>query len=284
MRVAIVAAVLAGALAQSARPDARLPAESAGWDNVIVGLLSAFDRADVLALGDAHARQVDSDLRLRLVRHPDFARRVSTIVVEFAAVDSQVPLTRYVIGDNVSLEQLKLQYPARGIPLIKDFLDAIRAINAKSPLKHIQVIAGHPPAGMEDSGAIAADVIRDAVSHGEKVLVIYGSGHLWHGNGRITTALDQTMPGRVFVAETFAPVGSPRAGQESQQLDASLKALDDTLSSPDRPTLVSLRGTRAATLTANPFFLGQAMLAPATTLGDLDDAGIYFGRTPELGR
>jgi hypothetical protein len=243
-----------------------------------------FDHADVLALGEAHGRKVDSDLRLRLIQHPDFAKRVSTVVVEFAAVDNQVPLTRYVIGDSVPFEQLKLQYPARGMPLIKDLLDTIRAINTKSALTHIQVFAGHPPAGMEDSGAIAADVIRDAVSHGEKVLVIYGSGHLWHGSGGITTALDRTMPGRVFVAETLAPVGSPRGGQALQMLEASLKALEDTLSSPDRPTLVSLRGTRAAMLTANPFYLGDAMLAPATTIGDLDDACIYFGRTPDLGR
>jgi len=42
--------------------------------------------------------------------------------------------------------------------------------------------------------------------------------------------------------------------------------------------LISLMHTRAAALAANPFYLGQAMLSPSTTIGDLDDACVYFGR------
>ena len=33
------------------QPDVRLSAEGAGWDKVVKGLLSAFDKADVVALG-----------------------------------------------------------------------------------------------------------------------------------------------------------------------------------------------------------------------------------------
>jgi hypothetical protein len=88
------------ALAQSAAPrvDFGLPAESVGWDDVLAGLLSTFDKADVLALGEAHGRQVDSDLRVRLIRHPDFAKKVRFIVVEFgmhlspAALDAAIRL------------------------------------------------------------------------------------------------------------------------------------------------------------------------------------------------
>jgi hypothetical protein len=102
------------------------------------------------------------------------------------------------------------------------------------------------------------------VSHGGKVLVVYGSGHLWHREGGITSALDRLTPGRTFVAEVFAPVGRQPRGREAQEFDESLKALEDTVS--------------ARALLANPFYLGQAMLDPSTTLGDLDDAGVYFGR------
>jgi hypothetical protein len=63
---------------------AQLPSETAGWDNVVASLLSVFDRADVLALGEAPGRKVDGELRLRLVRHPQFVNRVQWIVVEDA--------------------------------------------------------------------------------------------------------------------------------------------------------------------------------------------------------
>ena len=63
-------------------PKVRLPDESPGIGEIVKTLVSAFDHADIMALGEAHERKVDSDLRLALVRHPDFARKVRAIVVE----------------------------------------------------------------------------------------------------------------------------------------------------------------------------------------------------------
>jgi uncharacterized iron-regulated protein len=241
MRTVIAAAMTVALLAQ-------LPSETAGWDNVVASLLSVFDRADVLALGEAHGRKVDAELRLRLVRHPQFVNRVQWIVVEDPQSD------------------------------YGGLLDAVRDINLTSQSRKLQVIANETPGRGQNRDAFAIDVIRDRVSKGGKVLVVYGSGHLWHRDGGITSALDRLMPGRTFVAEVFAPVGRPSRGREAQEFDESLKALEDTVSARERPVLISLRGTRAATLLANPFYLGQAMLDPSTTLGDLDDAGVYFGR------
>jgi hypothetical protein len=244
----LVAAVL---LAQSvARPDARLPAETAGWDNVVAALLSVFDHADVLALGEAHGRKVDAELRLHLVRHPQFVNRVQSIVVESRQSD------------------------------YGGLLDAVREVNPTSPSRKLQVIRNEPVPG-QDRDAVAIDAIRDRVAKGEKVLVVYGSGHVWHREGAVTSALDRALPGRVFVAEVLAPAGRS-SGREAQELDASLAALEESVSTRNRPVLISLRGTRAATLLANPFYLGEAMLSPPTTLGDIDDACVYFGRTPDL--
>ena len=249
MRSAITTALAAVFLAQaSARPDVRLPAEMSGWDNVIAGLISVFDHADVLALGEAHGRTIDSELRLRLVRHPQFVNRVQRIVVEDPQSD------------------------------YGGLLDAVREVNLTSQSKKLEVIANETPARSQNRNAFAIEVIRDRVSKGGKVLVVYGSGHLWHREGGITTALDRLLPRRTFVAEVLAPVGARSGGREVQELGASLTALEDTVASRDRPVLISLRGTRAATLPANPFYLGQAMLDPSTTLGDLDDACVYVGR------
>ncbi|HET9832168.1 MAG TPA: hypothetical protein VFP91_10675 [Vicinamibacterales bacterium] len=249
MRSAIGVALAVALFAQATgRPDVRLPAETAGWDNVVTTLLSVFDRADVLALGEAHGRNVDAELRLRLVRHPEFVNRVQWIVVEDAR------------SDYGGLRQ------------------AIDLINLSSASQKLHVIVNETAGSAPNRNQFAIDAIRDRVSRGGKVLVVYGSGHVWHREGGITTALDRLLPGRTFVAEVLAPVNVRSTGREAQELDASLKALEDTVSAPERPVLILLRGTRAATLVANPFYLGQAMLSPSTTIGDLDDACVYFGR------
>ena len=56
-----------------APPKALLPDESTGIDGVARALVAAFDQADVVALGEAHQRKLDSDLRIALVCNPDFA-------------------------------------------------------------------------------------------------------------------------------------------------------------------------------------------------------------------
>ena len=61
----------------------RLPDEAAGVDAIAQALVSVFDQADIVALGEEHEWKPDSDLRIALVRHPDFAKKVRSIVVEF---------------------------------------------------------------------------------------------------------------------------------------------------------------------------------------------------------
>src|SRR5262245_8268500 len=66
-------------------PKVRLPDEANGIERIAGALVSAFDEADILALGEAHGRKLDSDVRIAVVRHPDFAKKVRTIVVEFGS-------------------------------------------------------------------------------------------------------------------------------------------------------------------------------------------------------
>src|SRR5262249_20805260 len=89
------------------RPDVQLPAETAGWDKVVSGLLSTFDHVDVVALADSHWRKVDSDLRLRLIRHPDFPNKAHFIVVEFGNSLYQPILDQYIQGEDVPLTQVQ---------------------------------------------------------------------------------------------------------------------------------------------------------------------------------
>jgi len=104
--------------------------------------LSAFDQVDIVALGEWHGRiPLDSDLRIALVRHPDFAKKVRSIVVEFGSTTEQSTVDRYIRGENVSRAQLeqvwKTTTPANnGIwdsPIYVDFCAAVRDVNGKLP-------------------------------------------------------------------------------------------------------------------------------------------------------
>ena len=126
-------------IAQSAR--VRVPGEVAGLDGIVQTLISAFDQADIVALGEDHVEQRDSDLRIALVQHPDFAKKVRFILVEFGATSEQETLDRYIQGQNVSSEQLaqvwKMTQGGRsGVwnsPIYADFFAAVRDVNLRLP-------------------------------------------------------------------------------------------------------------------------------------------------------
>jgi hypothetical protein len=81
-----------------AAPPVRLPNESAGIEGIARTLIAAFDQVDIVALGEAHERKLDSDLRIAVVRHPDFVKKVRSIVVEFGSTTEQSTLDRYIRG------------------------------------------------------------------------------------------------------------------------------------------------------------------------------------------
>src|SRR5512138_612525 len=122
---------------RSPAPMVRLPDESAGIDGIARTLVSAFDHADIIALGEAHRRKLDSDLRIAVVRHPDFAKKVRSIVVEFGSTTEQSTLDRYIRGESVSRAQLEQVWKtttqaANGVwddPIYPDFLAAVRDVN-----------------------------------------------------------------------------------------------------------------------------------------------------------
>jgi hypothetical protein len=61
-------------------PEVRLPDESTGIDGIARTLVSVFDQADIIALGETHRWRLDTDLRIAVVRHPDFAKKVRSIL------------------------------------------------------------------------------------------------------------------------------------------------------------------------------------------------------------
>src|SRR5215468_4360911 len=123
----------------AAPPKVRLPDESTGIDGIARTLVSSFDQVDIVALGEAHQRKLDSDLRIAVVRHPDFAKKVRSIVVEFASTTEQPTLDRYIRGENVPAAQLERVWKTTtqattGVwndRMYMDFFTAVRDVNAK---------------------------------------------------------------------------------------------------------------------------------------------------------
>src|SRR6185295_7680418 len=64
---------------------------------IVTGILNAWDKADLVCLGEDHGSRNDSDLRIALVEHPDFIRRVRVVMIESANVAHQDILDRFVL-------------------------------------------------------------------------------------------------------------------------------------------------------------------------------------------
>jgi len=272
------------------RPEVLLPTESPGWDRALTGILSAFDKADVVALG-ASRGTAGSELRLRLIRHPDFPNKARFIVVEWANSLYQPILDRYIQGEDVPMTELQrvwrdqTQVASWDSPIHAEFFTAVREVNKKlTKSKQLRVLGGDPPidwskihsmadysmfAGGERRDDSLVAIIRDQVLrvHG-KALVIYGNAHFG--------SLQQSNPGKVFVVNLL---GGSGPGYES---------LDKAIHSEQRPVLLSLKGAPAASVPANQFSWGMRRFAqgkevplfpPTTTLGDLADACFYFGHS-----
>jgi hypothetical protein len=270
--------LLFGASLPGQQVSKSLPDETAGFDRIVQTLVSAFDHVDIVALGENHWSKVDSDLRIALVRNPEFAKKVRFIVVEFGSIAQQPTLDRYIRGEDVPLAELqqvwKTTTQTSGIwdsPVYADFYAAVREVNKKLPADgQVRVLAGDPPVGSglgRDASAFSILQRQVLKTHG-KALVIYGAGHLLRAIpdpiARLTKVLDTAYPGSTFVVIT---AGGPRP--ESQEFERALKT-------QVRPVLVPFGKPPFRDMVVGAF-PGLGL-----TLGQIADACVYFGVGPEV--
>jgi hypothetical protein len=291
-------------------PNFRLPDESTGIDAIARTLISAFDQADIVALGEWHGRiRLDSDLRIALVRQPDFAKKVRSIVVEFASTTEQSTLDRYIRGENVSRAQLEQVWKtttqaANGIwdqSIYADFFAAVRDVNSKLPAAaRIRVFGGDPGPGDNRSREDAAvSVLKEQVlqKHG-KALIIYGAAHFYRTMPEaylssmgedigLARKMEIGFPGRTFVVIPVGRLDRPRA--VTADIDPDFQKFDRALKTQVRPVLVSLQRLPFRDFTAEEF-LGRtvttcrgpggcvsAFKGSTITLGQMADACVYVG-------
>jgi hypothetical protein len=311
LRIAGVMA-LAGvaALVRAQAPNLRLPDESAGIDGIVRTLISVFDQVDIVALGETHVWRLDTDVRIALVRHPDFAKKVRSIVVEFGSTTEQATLDRYIRGENVSQAQLAQVWktttqPGNRVwdsPVYDEFFAAVRDVNSRLPADaRIRVFGGDPgPGDYRSRETAAVSVLKEQVlqKHG-RALVIYGAAHFYRAMPSsylssmgqdigIARMLDIDYPGRTFVV---LPLGGrldipPGA---TVRMDADYRKFDRALKTQARPVLVPLERLPFRDFTAEEF-LGRGVfncrgaggcvsmfLGSTLTLGQMADACVYVG-------
>jgi len=292
-----------------APPKVRLPDESAGIDEIARTLVSAFDQADIVALGEAHQRKLDSDLRIAVVRSPDFAKKVRSIVVEFGSTTEQSTLDRYIRGENVSRAQLEQVWKTTNQvdnrlwddPIYADFFAAVRDVNSKLPADaRIRVFGGDPGPGDNRSRETAAvSVLKEQVlqKHG-KALVIYGAAHFYRTMTKdylssvgqdigIARMLEIDYPGRTFVVIPIGRLGIPPGA--TLPVNPDYQKFDRALKTQGRPVLLPLQRLPFRDFTAEEF-LGRTLTTcrgaggcvsvfqgSSLTLGQMADACIYVG-------
>ncbi len=273
-------------------PNFRLPDETAGVDAIARILVSAFDQVDIVALGETHVWRLDTDLRIAVVRHPDFAKKVRSIVVEFGSTTEQSTLDRYIRGENVSRAQLEKVWKtttqaANGVwdsPVYAEFFAAVRDVNSKLPADaRVRVFGGDPGPGDNRSRETAAvSVLKEQVfqKHG-KALVIYGAAHFYR------TMLEIDYPGRTFVVIPIGRLDIPPGA--TLPVNPDYQKFDRALKTQVRPVLVPLQRLPFRDYTAEEF-LGNGVFScrgpggcvsmfkgSTLTLGQMADACDYVG-------
>jgi hypothetical protein len=106
-----------------------------------------------VALGEAHWLQQEADLFSKLLQHPNFARTVQTIVVEFGNAQYQNVIDRFVAGEVVPDAELRWVWRNVGgagqafeSPIYARFFHTVRAINQSLPSdQHLRILLGDPP-------------------------------------------------------------------------------------------------------------------------------------------
>lgn len=278
--LALTAAFGAGAIPAQAAVEAHAPE----------GILGLFESADVVLLGERPWSKLDADLRNSVARHPDFAKKVDDVVIEFATALHQDILDAYVLElKPVPMEDLQKVWrdttqPGTWEPLIyREFIDIVRQANlVVPPAERVRVIAGDSPidwarvqrwadtAPYRDRIGHAVEVIgREVIKKKRKALVVYREENLPRNTsqrrGNLTTRLADAHPGaRLFVIATVP--------NES----AAIPELEKSIELHKRPTLVKLSRSSigmwpAATLFENAEGSLKQMADGLVYMGNLRD-------------
>lgn len=254
------------------------------YDQVVKSILAAWNTADVVCLGEDHGRYYDSELRMALVRHPDFPRLVRVVVIEFGNPVHQDHLDRFIIGGaDMSREELAPVWrDATGAEvwestIYEQFLRAVRDVNlGLSPDRRVRVLAGDGRIDwarittpeqlvplMNRGGNIRNVIAEQVLEPRVKGLAIYGAGHC----SKVGGGFPGDLAGR-YPADRIWSIWSLSRGATKGR---------ETLGLGSQPAYLLVRGAPSSTLTAEGLLEGLERFK----LGEVLDAIVYHGSVPD---
>jgi hypothetical protein len=182
------------------------------------GIIKAFDKFPIVALGEAHHLQEEADFIAQLIRRPDFSAKVNDIVVEFGNALYQDVIDRYVAGQEVSRTELQqvwrntTQFFVWDAAIYERFFVNVRAVNQSLPAaRRLRVLLGDPPIDWSKVHTredfvpfswrkyVPKVVEEEVLRKNRKALIIYGGGHLVRYKMATFSPLAQKYPQSIFV-------------------------------------------------------------------------------------
>jgi hypothetical protein len=271
----------------------------------VLGVLAAFNKAPVVALGETHGVQELADFIVALLHHPQFPAAAQAIVVEFGNARHQPLLDRFVDGEPIAGADLRwvwrdlLSAPTADAPIYENFFRTVRAINRALPAeRRIRVVLGDPPIdwqhihSMDDVRPFLerelhlAGAVEQAIARYRRALFIAGIGHVvraslprWtpHGPDDRTAVriVEAKHPGSVYIIVPHVGFGTRNAELEPQLAEWPI------------PALLPARESWIGALSPNLLFAagmdwgGQDPYVHVT-LADVADAYLYLGPRASL--
>jgi hypothetical protein len=214
----IILSVLSGA-AQPRQQRSASGAEPVP-EPAVQGVLTAFDKYEVVAMPEAHDQKDLDDFILSLIRTPAFADKVNDIEVECGNSLYQPILDRYIAGENVPFAKVRKTWRNTTQPMcglsgfFEQFFPLVRAINQKlPPAKRLRVLAGDPPIDWQQvksaadvrkfgsrNPTIASVMEKEVLAKHRKALMLFGTFHLFHSSpGSAVAAYEKDYPSLTFV-------------------------------------------------------------------------------------
>lgn len=245
---------------------------------------ASFDKHQFVFISSTHGSKKPHDFLLCLLSRPSFQQRVTDILVEWANPVHQTVIDRYLLkleqvpDDSLRQAWFDTERPqlwAR-LPQIPEFYARVRAINSNlEPAKRIRVLGGCEPVNWvvvqtSDDLAVypfktnwAAHVITEhfAVRADQRLLVVYGDGHIHHNGGTMMSNLEAKLDrSQLFVVGTIRDQGTGDAERIARFGDAT------------RPFFIAAAGFSSTQSLPRDLFY-----AVAGPLSSYIDALVYLG-------
>jgi hypothetical protein len=261
------------ALSQSVEPDETTKAR---LQPIVKGILAAWDKFDVICLGEGHGSKNDSDLRITLVENPEFARKVRTVIIEFADSLHQELLDRFFLeGEEIPREKLRDVWKNTSgrevweLPIYEGFLRAVQKVNVKLPKNQRIRVIGGDNSREENRGKFIRDAVADILSKRMKALAIYGSVHCENRGMGFPGELSAHYSRRIWSAAAF------HFPDEARRI----------FNLSEEPVLIAITGTDKENLPAKGLFAPRNANDNAT-LHYRFDAIVFYGdlRSPKTNK